>query len=179
MYSRDEDVIQDLRNGSHKAFNWAFQRFSNSIHTMAYAKLHDQNDAQEVVQLVFKKLWENRESLPEINNFRNYLLTAAVNCSLNLIKTNYRYQSTIEKCADTQSQVQPPDLPMSLKEVHNNVQMALGKIKGGLAKEAFQLSYEGNSHEEIASKMNIPIEVSRSYVSKGRKLVKNFLNKIS
>lgn len=73
----DAELITHLKDGDHSAFTEIYKRFWDKIFTVAYHRLEDQTEAEEVVQDVFFSLWKRRDSL-EIQFSLNTYLSAAV-----------------------------------------------------------------------------------------------------
>lgn len=68
------------------AFKQLFYKFYAGLLSFATSMIKDQQMAEEVVEDVFIKLWENRETLPTITNLSYYLYVATKHASLNCIQ---------------------------------------------------------------------------------------------
>lgn len=79
----DLDLVRLLRDGDHKAFEELFNRYHEKLYYFAIRYFRNQDDAEELVQDVFVKLWENRESLKEQLSFSGYLFTIGRNTIFN------------------------------------------------------------------------------------------------
>ena len=56
------DVLS-IKNSDLKAFELAYHRWSGKVYTFIWKQCHSEEIAEEVVQLVFIRLWEKRENL--------------------------------------------------------------------------------------------------------------------
>ncbi len=72
------------------AFKQLFYKFYAGLLSFATSIIKDQHMAEEVVEDVFIKLWENRETLPTITNLSYYLYVATKHASLNCIQKRKR-----------------------------------------------------------------------------------------
>lgn len=80
-----------LKDGSQLAFKQLFDRYTPRIYRFAISYLKSDVDAEELVQDVFLKLWEKKETLDEFQNIRAYIFKIAINSIYNLSKRkNYK-----------------------------------------------------------------------------------------
>lgn len=72
------------------AFKELFQKFYAGLLSFATSVVKDQQMAEEVVEDVFIKLWENRKTLPTITNLSYYLYVATKHASITCIQKKRR-----------------------------------------------------------------------------------------
>ena len=88
---KDQALVIELKDGSQLAFKQLFDRYTPRIYRFAKSYLKSDADAEELVQDVFLKLWEKRETLDESKNIRAYIFKIAINSIYNLSKRqNYK-----------------------------------------------------------------------------------------
>lgn len=75
----DSILIRSLQQGDHRAFEKLFKRYAQKLFTFSVSYLKNENNAEEVVQEVFLKVWTNRLSLKTETSFQSYLFTIAFN----------------------------------------------------------------------------------------------------
>ena len=84
-----------VKRSDPKAFKALFELYHQSIFNFTYLKLREVEEAEDVVQETFVRLWENRMRLELDRSLQTYLFTIANNLALNIIrhhKTVLRYQ---------------------------------------------------------------------------------------
>jgi RNA polymerase sigma-70 factor (family 1) len=75
-----EDIeIRKFKGGDHDAFKKLFDRYSQPLFRFSYSYLKSKEVAEDVVQEVFIKIWDNRESIKTGTSFRSYLFTITLN----------------------------------------------------------------------------------------------------
>lgn len=72
---QDEQLLQLMRDGDREAFKIIYQRYWHSLYQAAYRRLANHDQAEDIAQEIFVKLWERRRHL-NIIHLRAYLHTA-------------------------------------------------------------------------------------------------------
>ncbi|MGE5394873.1 MAG: RNA polymerase sigma factor [Candidatus Saccharibacteria bacterium] len=81
----NQNLVRLLQKGNVAAFDSLFEVYSSRLYTFALKYLKSESDAEELVQEVFIKVWENRKSLKTELSFKAYLFKI----SLNLIRRHF------------------------------------------------------------------------------------------
>lgn len=154
----DADLILALKEGNLKAFNQIFDRYAKRLYRFSMGYLKSAENAEEIVQEVFLKIWNNREELIVQKSFDSYLFTIAKNGILNTIR-----KSKSEKAYLNYAKLYPGkdvllDQELDFKELEKAYQEAIAQLSPR-RKEIFLLSREQSlSNAEIAKKMNISVK---------------------
>src|SRR5690606_6447973 len=69
---KHQQLLTSLKQGDERAFSEIYNLFWDKLYYLAYQVLHDQTDAEEIVQDAFLILWKKREELA-IENLNSYL----------------------------------------------------------------------------------------------------------
>jgi len=113
-------------------------------------------DAEDVLQTVFLRLVKGQESYDLSQNPEAYLSRAAINASLDLLRSRTRARSVNLDDADSQSlasKLKTPEAEHGDRELQNLVRQAVARL-GKTAGEMFVLRYyEGLDNGEIAAAM--------------------------
>lgn len=152
----DKKVVELLRAGNVEAFEKVFFSFADRIYYFSYRYLRNQYDAEEVVQEVFVKLWENKENLNEELSLSGYIFTIARNTifNQNRKKVNEQaYQEYVRTFLDNISSKTEDDLIYSdIKEIVDKVIEDLPPQR----KLVYKMSREkGLSYKEIAQELDL------------------------
>ena len=78
-HSDESELVKALRRGDVEAFDMIYSRYARKLYSFTYKYLRSSDDAAELVQTVFIKLWENHGKLDGDLSFRSYLFTIAYN----------------------------------------------------------------------------------------------------
>lgn len=154
--SIDSKVVELLRLGDVDAFEKVFFSFADRLYYFALRYLRNQHDAEEIVQEVFVKLWENRENLNQDLSFSGYLFTIARNTifNQNRKKVNEQaYHEYVRNYLENSSTKTEDDL------IYSDIKSLIDKVVEELPpqrKLIYKLSREsGLSYREIAQQLNL------------------------
>jgi len=82
----DQELAALLKAGDRMAFTEIFNRYHAPLYTQALNKLRDEDDAHDVVQDLFTKLWLKQADVDADNNLAGYLFRGLRNAIFDLIK---------------------------------------------------------------------------------------------
>lgn len=91
----EQQLVSLLRGGSQFAFERLFESYSQKLYRFSLSYLKIETEAEEVVQDVFLKLWENRKQLKSDTSFQSYVFTIAFNA----IRKHFNRKSRKEQYA--------------------------------------------------------------------------------
>ena len=127
----DSDLIENIKKGDRTAFDELYKQYYFSLRAYARLLLYE-NEADDVVQDVFFKIWINREQLDSSLSVRGYLLRSVYNTSLNIIKRknlqenyNSSYRQKIERIG--QDHYYNPDINETITNLFISVPLKLGR----------------------------------------------------
>ncbi|MBW8683486.1 RNA polymerase sigma factor [Chitinophaga rhizophila] len=170
----EKELLGLLKSDSTAAFDAIFQRHKQKVYLMALATLHDSNDAQDIVQDVFLMLWNKRRDLDISASLKSYLITAAKNKSLDLIKRRGHHKKYTDQIAH-QSEAYAPVSRFDAEETKRKVNLALSQVTSNTGREAISLYYlEELSHQQTGQQLGISGLSSKSYVFKAIRQIRKY-----
>ncbi len=153
----NNELILQLKSGDMVAFNTIYDKYCYKLHEFVLMYLKQEEDAEEIVQEVFVKIWESRSKIDIYLSFEAFLFTIAYNATISLLRKRVNENKSREYLKSLQqidSAEQVIDL-IHYNELNQKVQSLLNQLTQR-QKEIFILSREeGLSHKEIANKLNI------------------------
>jgi RNA polymerase sigma-70 factor (ECF subfamily) len=152
-----------------KAYNDCVDNFADGVYRFIVKNIRHTEDAQDIVQSAFEKLWINREQvLPE--KAKSYLFTVAYHQMIDHIrKTNKMPLS--EDTSIPQQQIVQHD--SELKQVLMQAVNELNPIQKSLV---LLKDYEGYSYQEIGEIMHLSESQVKVYLHRARLILKNKLS---
>lgn len=82
----ESELLAQIANGDQRAFTVLFDHYERYVYAYGRKLTRSDEQAVEVVQDVFLKLWLNREKLSTVENFGAYLNRVAKNHALNVLR---------------------------------------------------------------------------------------------
>ncbi len=79
MISIEAKILSDFKKGDHVAFEKIFERYSKQLFQFSLSYLKSEVDAEDIVQEVFIKIWNNRKEIKTDTSFQSYLFTITLN----------------------------------------------------------------------------------------------------
>lgn len=160
----EENLFQKLAEGDHTAFKQVYRMYFPKIHAFAYGFLKNMDEADELTQMVFIKLWDKHELFSEVRKFDSYLFTLTKYTVFNYIKAKYMLPMSDEEIPD-QSHQETPHENLIANDLRLLIDLTVSHMPPK-RQQIFRMSrLEGFSNEEIAEKMGIQ-----------KKTVENHLN---
>ncbi len=150
------ELAKLLKEGDMTAFDMLYHKYCRKLYNFVLMYLKQTEDAEEIVQDVFVKIWESKNKINENESFESFLFTIAYNATMSLLRKRVRDVKSREYLRNFQ-EVEEDKLvdEIHFKEISNKVDSLLKDLTPR-QKEIFLLSREdGLSHKEIAKKLNI------------------------
>jgi RNA polymerase sigma-70 factor (ECF subfamily) len=178
MQHTDLELFARISAGDEHAFRQFFHKYIEILFPFVVSLVKSDNDAREVMQDVFLKLWTQRASLSKIDNPGGWLRTVAANVAYDFLRQQARYELRLTKFEAAQSQ--PDDdfwQKLDAKEAKKVVNEALRKLPFR-RRQIFQLNkIEGFTRKEIAEQLNISENTVRNQLVDAVEFVQNYLRK--
>lgn len=177
MSEPDELLILQIKQGNKKSFETIFRKYYGELCLFSLRFIADSQEAEEIVQEFFFKLWLKRETLIVNSSLKSYLYKAVQNHSINYInhvKINRKYQQYIG--FQTDGNGSGASDTMIEKEFEQQIHKAIATLPPR-RREIFELSrFEGLKYQEIADKMEISIKTVESQMVKALEQLRISLN---
>ena len=90
MYTEDGHIIGKCLNGELAAFGLLVDKYKSSVYALAYTKLRNFHDAEDITQEVFLKAYQKLATLKRWDNFLAWLFSITVNSCKDFLKSRAR-----------------------------------------------------------------------------------------
>lgn len=77
MTEMESNILQRCRNGDKTAFRWVVQTYQRMLFSLALKMLADEEEAKDVVQESFIRVWQNISDYDPQRSFSTWLYTIA------------------------------------------------------------------------------------------------------
>jgi RNA polymerase sigma factor (sigma-70 family) len=152
-----------------KAYNECVDNYADGVYRFIVKNIRHQEDAQDIVQSSFEKLWMNRaQVLPE--KAKSYLFTVAYHQMIDHIRKSNKMslvdEAAIPHQSTTQQDAELKQILMRAVNELNPTQKSLVLLK----------DYEGYTYQEIGEIMNLSESQVKVYLHRARIILKNKLS---
>jgi len=163
----DIELVSRLQQGDIEAFDLIYDRYALKLYCFGLKYLKSADEAEEVVQSVFLKVWENTKNLKKELSFKSYLFTIAYNIICKLFRDRYYWRKFAESSYPENTLLASSDVEdvMSYQVVLDRVQQIVNKLPEKQRAVFLKSKIEGQSAKEIARDLNLSPGTVDNYIS--------------
>jgi len=169
----DEALLQEFQAGNIQAFELLYNRYKGLLYIHAYKMLRDEDEAKDVVQELFAKLYTRADTICLKTTFSAYLYTSIRNRILDIIahtRIKTRYLASLGEFLDRG--VATTDQLMREKELAFQIEKEVAMLPEKM-RLIFEMSRKGSlSHKEIAARLDISDKTVKKQINNAIKLIK-------
>lgn len=156
----ESEVRKLLREMKEQDSQTAFRNFYNMTYDrlfrIAYYYVKTEEWSQEIVLDVFLKLWEQRNTLPEVKSIEDYCFILVKNASLNYLeKENRRNTLPTDRVPEPQGETASPEEEIISEELFARYVKALDRLPERCREVFIRIREEKQSYAEVAEALNI------------------------
>lgn len=165
--------ISDLKSGDHKSYEVLFRHFYTPLCNYANSILHDPDEAEDMVQKVFCKLWDQRESIEIHTSVKSYLYRIVHNDCLNKIKQqNVRAEHNQHYLYEKETLSNQVENTVLMNELEQQIETIINTMPPR-CREVFTLSrHQQLSYKEIAQKLQITSNTVETQIVKALRILR-------
>jgi RNA polymerase sigma-70 factor (ECF subfamily) len=167
---REIEIIRRIRRGDIQQFEALFRSSYVSLVRYARTLIKDHDTAEEIVQDLFFKLWQNKEKVNIESSLNGYLFRSVHNRCLHVIE----HQKVILKHTaemsheETEMSVSPDDV-LNYKELQDKIARILERLPEKCGRIFYMSRFEGLKYSEIAEKLSVSVKTVEANMGKALK----------
>ena len=179
------NIIEQCRKGRPEAFNWLLETYGRRLYAYFLRTSGSTHDADDLLQEIFVRLIEKIGDYKHQGRFEHWLFRIAANLARDRIRRLQRSPSSLSlDAADTEkndltaqlaSSEPPPDAPMQLDQLRDELQEALAQLPEIDREIIVMRHYSQMSFKEIARQFNMPIGTALAKVHRGLKRLRSIM----
>jgi len=171
-------LLLKVAAGNENAFTELFKYYDSQLNGFVLNITKSPTLAEEIVQDVFLKIWQNRTSLTEVDSFKAYLFVIARNYTFDCLKQINRKKKREKEWANTlvnHSLTEP--IESSTYNSHEKIDRIIKRLPPR-QKKIYTLRSEGMKQAEIAQNLNISTETVKKHTYLAMRFLKDQLKAI-
>lgn len=174
----DIELVERLQTGDVEAFDMIYAKYSAKLYKFGLKYLRSAAEAEELVQSVFLKVWENYKGLKKELSFKSYLFTIAYNDICKLFrKRDYLRKFIVDTLAENPQFSHKIEDGIDCQSVLERVKQIINKLPER-QKTIFKKSREeGKTTKEIAAELDLSPGTVDNYISEALKFIRSRLHK--
>ena len=153
-----------------REYNDCVNLYADNVFRFIVKNLRHEEDAKDIVQTAFEKLWRNRETV-QTEKSKSFLFTVAYNQMIDHIRKVKRISLKDEFAAETRTYTQP------VSNLKKNLHDALNTLNETQKSLVLLKDYEGYSYEEIGQITGLNESQVKVYLHRARLNLRNYLVK--
>jgi len=169
----DRELTTLLNEGDEKAFTEIYERYHSLLFIYAHKKLHNKQEAQDIIQEVLTTLWKKRFDFSLQISLTSYLFTSVRNKALDLFshkKVEARYFASLQNFIEDSGI--HTDFLIRENDLKNLIEKEIDALPPRM-REVFLLSRKNRlSHKEIAGIMDISEQTVSTQIKKALRILR-------
>ncbi|MBW6536193.1 MAG: RNA polymerase sigma-70 factor [Mariniphaga sp.] len=174
----EKTIVFKLRNNDVEAFDFLYHQYSNKLFRFAFSLLKNEEDACEIVQETFFRIWEKRNKIESSKSFKSFLFSVSYHLIIDQLRERLKdreFRNSLEKHFYKQVNLQENRLD------YNTLETEINKAVDELPekrKQIYRLSREqGFTYKEIAGQLGVKPKTIENQINLALKHIKTRLGK--
>lgn len=170
LFKPDQPKYEEI---SLEEYRQIFKEYYRPVRNFIYYKCGDTDQAEDIIQDVFLKLWETRDHIDK-RTVKAYLYTIAHNLTINYLKKQqlkyaFRKTPSVDRDYDT------PEKEAEMTEYGEKLQRVLAELPAG-GREVFLMNrLEDLTYNEIAERLGLSVKAIEKRMSKVLRILRDKL----
>ncbi|MFZ1398339.1 MAG: sigma-70 family RNA polymerase sigma factor [Candidatus Promineifilaceae bacterium] len=166
------EVCQLRGSKDDRPFQELFRRYQSVVWRVCYSYLRNREDAEDLTQEVFFKVYRNLHQFEGRSSFKTWLYRVAINTCQNEIRRRGRRPTEAETEMETVAEILPSG--QSVEKVyqdqfqHELLAEALANLDPGVSEILYMKDMEERPYNEIADMLEIGVSAAKMRVQRAR-----------
>ncbi len=158
-------LIQGLKNGDTKAYNYLVDCYHQRLCAYAYGLTNDSNLAKDIVQNVFIRVWSKRLNLKDEFSLNNYLYKSVYNEFIDQFRKKKSVMALEKEYIDALNTVVEEE-DKSLEKLINLVKKEIECLPPKCKRTFILSKKEGLTNIEISDYLNVSVKSVEAHITK-------------
>jgi len=170
----ERDLLIRLKNGDDIAFEKIYRLYHLPIYTNILRMVHDEAAADDLLQEVFLRVWENRNKIDPEKSFAGYLFTCSRFLVLNFLR-NVSVEKQVENyLSKTQSELyRHIEEGIFCQEAEIFIQKTISELPPQRLKIYTLCKTQGMTYQEVATVLGISATTVQDHMVKARRFIRD------
>jgi len=153
------------------------RQHGNYVFQLAFQMTGNDADAEDVMQIVFMKLFRNWVNISGFSNLKGWLAKVATNSAIDLLRKRKHHRRNVDPqfVEEEISEAMPPEEKLEKEELDQKLKEGLDKLSPQQLAAFILYDKEGFKGKEVARIMKVSETTVRRYVFEARRKMKEHL----
>jgi RNA polymerase sigma-70 factor (ECF subfamily) len=177
MTKLDAELVLGMHRGDVDAFDALYLKYHQPVYRNIIKLVKDTTIAEDILQEVFIKLWENKKSIKADQSVAGWLFVVSFNLSVNQTRKKLR-EHTLHKELFHDDVAAEKDF-MLYEHHHQLLEKAIEQLSPQKKKIIRLCKLEGKTYEQVANELNISRHTVKEYLSSAMSNLNDYMRKHS
>ncbi|MCB1143527.1 MAG: sigma-70 family RNA polymerase sigma factor [Leptospiraceae bacterium] len=150
-------------------------KYQGMVYSEALRYTRSQEEAEDLTQEIFLKAFEKLSTFKGTSKFPTWLYRIGRNMANMKYRKRVLPESNRELLSQAACSKSSPERIAIDKETRGNIRDHLSRLPGVYQNPIFMYYFENMSYQEISDKLNLKVNTLKSYILRGKELLKNWL----
>lgn len=183
---RDEELIELIINGKTELFSELINRYQNKVYSTAYSYTRDYEEAKDLTQEIFIKIYNNLAGFQNKSQFSTYLYRVAVNRCIDWTRKKRPKTISILFCQDDENvdiydfiadYESNPEEILLRRENSDLIREEVNKLPEIYSTVMIMYYFQDFSPQEISDILKVPRKTIDTRLFRARNLIKKKLTR--
>lgn len=182
----DQDLLRGVLQGDRKAFETLVFRYQSKVYRLAMGVTHNAQDAEEILQEVFLKVYQNLAEFEGKSAFSSWLYRIALNTTY--MKLRERRGASLVSLDEVANQLEDisldqeaewssrPDEQLHTSEAFAIIEKAVEKLPEEFKSVLILRDIEGFTNEEVGEILDLSVPAVKSRLHRARLILRQRLD---
>ncbi len=172
----EQNIVNKLKQNDEEGLRLLFERYYIPLCVFVLKYIDSYSDAEDIVQNVFVKFWEEKKVDSLTTSLKSYMFTAVKNNTFNFIRINKRFQM-VELNNNCYLEDEVLDVE-ELEQKRRSLYAEIDKLSPRQKKIFNAIIFENKKYKEIANELNISVNTVKTHFSRALKQLRASINLI-
>lgn len=173
----ESSLIKQVIEGSEQAFNKVYKQYAPRLYGFCYQWTKSREDAEEIVQETFIKLWATRNNISNRNSLKPLLFTIAHRQIIDLFRQRVR-SVTFEDYLIVKDSLQDMSDTLEYEQYMEIVEHSLQFLPQNQQRIFRMSKLESVPYEEIAKRLNLSVKTIKNESSLGTRTLHDIVTRV-
>jgi RNA polymerase sigma-70 factor (ECF subfamily) len=179
---KDRELVRQIKQGCQSAFTELVSRYQKNIFKLAYGFFQDRDDAMEIVQETFIRLYEKLDGFDENNEktwFKNWVNRIAYNLCIDFYRKFKKKKADMKELyefnRDSKTLTTREEDQLDHESFRDNIKKSVRQLPKKQQTVFVLKHYQGLKHQEISIRLNLSVGTIKTLYHRSIKNLKKCL----